>query len=687
MVCCLNPNCQQPHNPDGTSFCLRCGTKLLPLLAGHYQIIRPLGGGGFARTYLAEDIQKLNQPCVVKQLVPTVQSTQGLQKATELFQQEAQRLQQLGNHPQIPTLYAYFEQEGYLYLVQQFIAGQNLLEELTQQGEWSEAKIWTLLTDLLPILQFVHEQQVIHRDIKPENIIRYQGNSASFETTGLGEGKLVLIDFGVAKQLNTTSFTERGTTIGSFGYASIEQLKGGEAYRASDLYSLGVTCFQLLTCVHPWELWTEHGYNWVSRWRQYLKYPVSQELEQVLDKLLHKDWGNRYQSATEILKDLDDWEKKPPQPQNAPLIYRTQTSKRGKSKTGKFSLLTFLRLSFRNAWFFVPFILLLGLGIYWSWSIQGQLWAETSTQEKQLLFSTLLGHSGAVRSIVITPDNQTLISGSEDNTIKIWELSTGKLVRTLTGHTNWISSLAISPDGQTLVSGSGDNTIKVWQWQTGQLIRTLTGHSYDVNSLVMTPNGQTLVSGSGDNTIKIWQLQTGQLIRTLTRHSYGVNSLAITPDGQTLVSGNGNVWPLGDNYTIKIWQLKTGIPNRTLTEHLGNVGTVAITPDGQTLVSGSNDRRILIWNLKTGQLLRTIKGHTSSVSTVAISPDGQTLVSGSEDHTIQIWQLSNDTLRATLTGHSHAIRALAISADGKTLVSGSDDKTIKIWRMPIKPFR
>ncbi|MEW6496721.1 MAG: serine/threonine-protein kinase, partial [Cyanobacteriota bacterium] len=576
----------------------------------------------------------------------------------------------------------------YLYLVQQFIAGQNLLEELAQQGEWSEAKIWALLTDLLPILQFVHEQQVIHRDIKPENIIRYQSDSHSFgETTGLGEGQLVLIDFGVAKQLNTISLTERGTTIGSFGYASIEQLKGGEAYPASDLYSLGVTCFQLLTCVHPWELWTEHGYNWVSGWRQYLKSPVSQELEQVLDKLLHKDWMERYQLAAEVLKDLDAWENKPPQLQNAPLAYRTQTNKSGKSKTGKFSLFTFLRLSCHSPWFMVPFILLLGLGIYWSWSIQGQLWAETSTQEKQLLASTLLGHSGAVRSIAITPDNQTLISGSEDNTIKIWQLSTGKLVRTLTGHTNWISSLAISPDGQTLVSGSGDNTIKIWQLQTGQLIRTLTGHSYDVNSLAMTPDGQTLVSGSGDNTIKIWQLQTGQLIRTLTKHSYGVNSLAMTPDGQTIISGNGNVWPLGNNYTIKIWQLKTGIPKRTLTEHLGNVSTVAMTPDGQTLVSGSDDRRILIWNLKSGQLLRTLKGHTSSVYAVAISPDGQMLVSGSKDHTIQIWQLSTGTLSATLTGHASAIHALAISADGKTLVSGSDDKTIKIWRMPVKPFR
>ncbi|HEY9633193.1 MAG TPA: WD40 repeat domain-containing serine/threonine-protein kinase [Coleofasciculaceae cyanobacterium] len=724
MVCCLNPACQQPQNPDGAKFCLTCGTKLVPLLAGHYRIIRLVGGGGFARTYLAEDIQKLNELCVIKQLAPSIQSSRALQKATDLFEQEAQRLQQLGSHPQIPTLYAYFEQDRCLYLAQEYIEGQDLSEELEQLGEWSEPKIWELLTDLLQVLQFIHEQQVIHRDIKPENVIRRQSKYPSLgRTKTFDHPQLVLIDFGVAKPLRATPVAKPGTTIGSLGYAPIEQLKGGEAYRASDLYSLGVTCFELLTQVHPWELWTEQGYNWVSRWQQHLKHPVSQELVQILDKLLQKDVMLRYQSAAEVLRDLDaSWSrqyyKQTPLSSNPPLsslpyspqyqttrtnLYLPQSSLQksqirmnyysgqvggtlrsggGNSQTSRFSHWLYLRLSRQNIWLLVGIILLLGLGGYRSLQVQGQLSAKTPMHEKQALINTLTGHSDIVRSIAISPDGQTIVSGSNDQTIKIWQLSSGILRRTLSGHTSWISTVAISPDGQTVVSGSGDTTIKVWQLSTGKLLRTLTGHSRSVYAVAISPDGQTLVSGSSDNTIKIWQLSSGQLLRTLTKHSYGVHSMTISPDAQTLVSGNGEIWPYGEDYTIKVWGLKTGAAKRTLNGHSNNVISVAISPDSQTLISGSEDKSIQMWQLSTGQLLHTLAGHSGAVYTLAISPDGQTLVSGSGDRTIKVWQMNTGTPRKTLTGHSSAVYALAISPDGQTLISGSDDKTIKIWRLP-----
>ncbi len=206
----------------------------MPRLRGRYRIISALGSGGFGRTYLAEDVDKLGERCVVKQFVPRVQGSWALQTATELFEQEARGLQQLGKHPQIPNLYAYFQENNYLYLVQEFVEGENLLQELEQQGAFSELKILTLLQDLLPILQFIHERQVIHRDIKPENIIRRKS-----------DGKLVLIDFGAAKQATVAAMAGQKITIGTRGYAPKEQMKGGEAYPASDLYSLGASCFHL----------------------------------------------------------------------------------------------------------------------------------------------------------------------------------------------------------------------------------------------------------------------------------------------------------------------------------------------------------------------------------------------------------------------------------------------------------
>jgi serine/threonine protein kinase len=332
MVCCLNPDCPHPINPDGQKYCSTCRTILTPLLRGRYKVIQPLGQGGFGRTYLAEDEDKLKERCVVKQLTPNVQGTWAMNKAVELFKQEAEQLQKLGSeHLQIPSLSAYFEQDGYLYLVQQYVDGLNLFKLLQQQGVLRESEIRQLLLDLLPVLKFIHSRGVIHRDIKPENIIRRRDN-----------GQPVLIDFGVSKQLSQTVMAKPGTNIGSQGYAPIEQMQDGEAYPASDLFSLGASCFQLFTGVSPYRLWTEHGYGWTANWRQYLRSSVSDDLGRVLDKLLQKDRQYRYQSAEEVLRDLQQKsvtpKPKPPQPA-PPQPVATTPNGRGE---GLFSLLDLL---------------------------------------------------------------------------------------------------------------------------------------------------------------------------------------------------------------------------------------------------------------------------------------------------------------------------------------------------------
>jgi formylglycine-generating enzyme required for sulfatase activity len=237
-----------------------------------------------------------------------------LKKATELFNQEADRLLQLGDHPQIPTLFAYFEEENYLYLVQQFIQGNDLSHELQEQGTFTETKIRELLNDLLPVLQFIHDHKVIHRDLKPENIMRRQI-----------DGKLVLIDFGVAKQGAGTLLTQPGTTVGTPGYAPMEQLRG-VTYPASDLYSLAVTCIRLLTgCFAKHDGADELYDNLESCWVWRDKLPsgttISEPLGQVLDKLLLDHVKQRYQSAAEVLTALNHQPISPPptQPVAKPL--------------------------------------------------------------------------------------------------------------------------------------------------------------------------------------------------------------------------------------------------------------------------------------------------------------------------------------------------------------------------------
>jgi serine/threonine protein kinase len=290
MSYCLNPACRNPQNPSDTKFCLTCGTKLL--LKDRYRAIKPIGQGGFGRTFLAVDEDKPSKPrCVIKQFYPQAQGTSTVKKAVELFNQEAMRLDELGKHPQIPELLAYFTQDDRQYLVQEFIDGQNLAQELAQVGGFSESQIRQLLNDLLSVLQFVHSQQVIHRDIKPENIIRRSRDR-----------KLVLVDFGASKVATANALNQTGTSIGSPEYVAPEQARGRASF-ASDIYSLGVTCIHLLTQRSPFDLYDINEDAWI--WRQYLTSKVSDSLGKILDKMLQTAPSRRYQSAEEVLKDLN----------------------------------------------------------------------------------------------------------------------------------------------------------------------------------------------------------------------------------------------------------------------------------------------------------------------------------------------------------------------------------------------
>ncbi|MBW4563727.1 MAG: serine/threonine protein kinase [Mojavia pulchra JT2-VF2] len=676
MICCLNPDCPNPLNPDENKFCQTCSTPLIALLRNRFRVIRVLSDeGGFGRTYLSQDVDKLHERCVIKQLAPKFQGTWSQKKAMELFAEEAKRLQQLGEHPQIPTLLAYFEQDHCLYLVQQFINGQNLLKELQQRKTYKDREIQAIMLDLLPILKFIHNRGVIHRDIKPENIIRRHSDE-----------RLSLIDFGSSKQLSARVQNKSGTSIGSHGYSPIEQIRDGKAYPASDLFGLGSTCFHLLTGISPFQLWMEHGYGWVANWRQYLRSPINAELDRVLDKLLQKDIRYRYQSADEVIKDLSKKQPLllPPASKYAEKTAISQTQYLPK----KYNILRIfilvsavtLLLGFSESWYKQYHRLQTGLSSRLSQPNNSSSNSEAVlgqqpkiTLRKVSLANTLKGHENSVLSVAISPDGQLLASNS-DRTIKVWKLATGEEVSTLKGHSQKVNVVAISPDGKTLVSGSDDGTIKVWNLATGEEIRTLSGHSDSIHALVISPDGKTLVDGSDDNTIKVWNLNTGRQIRTLAGHKFWVRSIAISPDGKTLASGSFDK-------TIKLWNLSEGYLIRTLSGDAKTITSLAISPDGKTLASASRDRTIKLWNLFSGEPIRTLVGHENTVTSLTISPDGKTLASGSRDRTIKLWNLTNGIELLKLRGHDNTVTCVTFSLDGKNLVSGSEDNTIKIWQI------
>jgi serine/threonine protein kinase len=642
MTYCLNPDCVQPINSDEAQDCHSCGTQLISRLRGRYRILQPLGQGGFGKTFLALDEDRLGTRCVIKQFSPQLKGTKALNKAVSLFEQEAVRLHELGEHPHIPTLLAYFEQEQRLYLVQQFIEGPTLTQELQQHGPFGEQKIREVLVRLLPILKFVHDRNVIHRDITPSNIIRRKI-----------DGRLVLIDFGVAKLLNEANSTQPGTKIGTEGYAPIEQLRNGKAYPASDLYSLGATCLYLLTNVRPEELYDPLAGRW--RWREQLEErgtAISESIGMILDRTLKDLVSDRYQTADEAMHDLR-MALSTPAIASPPAVPRFTPLPTTQPPSATYS---------------AP------AGTLPSKPIPSTIRTSYTTPQPRKCLHTLTGHSSWVVSIALSPDSQTLMSGSLDDRIMIWNTKTGEWLGTLTGHTKSVNALAFSPDGQTLISCSDDDSIKLWQVNSGRMLRSIAGHSRDVNSVAVSPDGQFFVSGSEDRTVNVWRLQTGELLRSYTDISGMVRSVTISPNGQILASG-------GLDNQIKLWNLMTGQLARTLIGHQNSILSIAISPDGHHLVSASKDKTLKIWNPNTGDIVRTLTGHLDIVNSVVISPDGRTIASGSNDKTVKLWNLLTGELICTLTEHANAVNAVAMSHDGQLLASGSSDNTIKLWQL------
>ncbi len=293
VIYCLNPECAQPKNETRSKLCQTCGASLI--LHKRYLAIKKIGKGGFGTTYLAIDLANKNSYCVIKQLLPVGDDPDTHRTALDLFEREAKTLAKI-NHPNIPKLLEYFEENQQFYLIQEFILGQDLEKEVQKQGVYPEATAKRFLREMLDIMKYIHGMKVIHRDIKPGNILRRKDNNG-----------LVLIDFGAVKdEVNTklmksnpqTAFTK--ISVGTMGFAPPEQLAMRPLY-SSDLYALAATCVFLMTGKAPKDLCD--NITGELLWEKETN--VSASFAKIINKMLELDVRKRYNTAEEIIQAME----------------------------------------------------------------------------------------------------------------------------------------------------------------------------------------------------------------------------------------------------------------------------------------------------------------------------------------------------------------------------------------------
>jgi len=280
-------------------------------------------------------------------------------------------------------------------------------------------------------------------------------------------------------------------------------------------------------------------------------------------------------------------------------------------------------------------------------------------------------YTAALHAVAFHPESNSILAGSADSTLKLWDIATSRCLLSFEGHRGGVAAVALSPVGRSALSGSADATLKLWNVTTAECLRTLAGHTAGVSAVAFSPTGRYALSGSRDTTLKLWEIATGRCLQTLKGHRDGVMAIAFGSDGRSVMSASADK-------TLKHWDIATGECFNTFEGHVAAVYGVDCSADGRYIVSGSADQTLKLWTTG-GECLRTFTGHTAAVRSVSLSTDGRYALSGSDDQTCKLWNVVTGDCLWTFAGHTAAVRAAGLSPDGRYAFSSSDDQSCKLW--------
>ncbi len=672
------------------------------LLDGRYQIIEVIETGEFGQTYLAKDIRRPGEPqCFVKHLRPGTTEPKLINTTRRLFQKEAEVLEKLGQHDQIPQLFAYFEENEEFFLVESFVAGHSLSTEIVPGKPLSEEKMIALLKELLEILVFVHGQGVIHRDIKPGNLIRRYSDN-----------KLVLIDFGSVKEIHIAQRQAPVTVrIGTLEYMPIEQFQYNPQLN-SDIYALGMIGIQAMTGLPAYDLPKLRDLKNSNKgeivWRHLAT--CSQALADVLDNMVRYDFRERYQSAAEALADLRKIGDRSRARIPKLTIYREEVDRRSSSRgditvVGR-RILDELRVSLELLPEEAEAIEDEVLNPYRKYREKGERYEQSLQEAMQQEYPFSQETRDELKRL------QQVLGLTDEDAAKIEELVIPKslfaklykaISTVLEGHRNpsgpaassaphleLQASPAVSP--QVNLNGKTDFSLA----QPAPTGATPTERIASAAAIVPkeTRKFNPYLAGATMAAIlaaiggiygylkwQEWQQraqkESQQLnqIEALYKASNYEGCISQIPTIANTSSSYSSAQKLQEQCQSGLRWKNAKVKN--FAQHSDAVGSVAFSPDGLMLASGSKDKTIQIWDLATGKSIRTFPGDSSTIWSVAFDSNGTKLATGTGFWRVMLWDLKTGQVIRSLD-HTASVWSVALSPDGQLVASGSGDKTTKI---------